>query len=182
MKKIARLNLILVCCVFVFSLFHQDAFAQCAPDPNDIPPASVCPAVIPIPPCAPPLPPAAACPIDDLTFTPLGALSWSCPVGCPACPAPPYDVARGSLDCLRASHNPVPSTCVDGIPAACPGGLAVPPFTSPDIAATPPVGSGYWYSVRVTPGFCGGTTWNSTGVKQCTSYDPLCFACMGCPP
>lgn len=178
-------SLLLVGCVFALCLFHQNVVAQCFPDGNDVAPASFCPATIPVPACAPPLPAAAACPIDDLTFTTsalAAPLTWTCPVGCPACPGAPFDVARGSIDCLRASHNAVPDTCVDGDAVACPGGLAAPPFASPLVAAIPPVGSAYWYLVRVSPPLCGGSSWNSSGVVQCTDYDPVCPACMGCPP
>ena len=193
MRKSHRIGLLLVTGVFALCLFHQDAVAQCAGDPNDIAPASVCPAAIPVPVGPAPLPPAAACPINDLTFTTYLAgadLDWTCPAGCLACPSPGYDVVRGSVNCLRASHNLVSDTCVDGIPAACPGGIAAPPFGSLDIDANPPIivvgterlASAYWYLVRVNPPLCGGSTWNSIGMRQLSDYDPTCPACMGCPP
>src|SRR6266850_981759 len=152
--------------VYMLTLFPQYALAQCAPDPNGA--GAICPAAGPVPVCAPPLPPAAVCPMDTLVFSNQTTLSWVGPVGC----APVFDLVRGDLDCLRSSHAAVPTTCPVGFTSAGASCLLGPP---PDVDADiPAIGEGYWYLVRVDPVFCGATTWNSTGVAQCTDYDPVC--------
>jgi hypothetical protein len=172
--RIPRLALASAVCAYLFMSLPQDTLAQCFPDPNGA--GALCPATIPVPVCAPPLPPPALCPINTLGFTDQVTIDWVGPLGC----APVFDLVRGDVDCLRSSHAPVPATCVVAATSAGPSCLL--PAAPVIEAAIPAFGEGYWYSVRVNPAFCGATTWNSTGVAQCTSYDPICFAIMGCPP
>lgn len=146
-----------------FMLRDGNAFAQCAP-PKGLPacPASVCP----LPPCAPPLPPPEACPISDLVFlADKMTMTWSFPADCPLPAA--FDFARGDLDCLTSSCNPIVATC-----PTCNENNDVDftifqgPFPVP--------GNANWYLVRVDGG-----TWNSSGTNQCTDYDATLP--MACP-
>ena len=83
-----------------------------------------------------------------------------------------YDLARGDLDCLRGSCNPVSMTCVEQVsPTEC-GDVD----TQGVDTMAPPVGHGYWYLVRVNA-----ETWNSDGAGQCTDYNPA-TGILACSP
>src|SRR5437773_2333326 len=103
--------------MLLVTLVSGYASAQCFPDTNGA--GGICPAAIPPAACAPPVPPPPFCPVDTLKFTSAIDLSWAAPAGCLA----PFDLARGDLDCLVASQNPLPATCVVAFTSAGPSCL-----------------------------------------------------------
>lgn len=117
--------------------------------------------------CIAPLPPAAKCPIDTLaSMGDKATLTWAFPAGC-ALP-PIFDMAKGDLDCLVHSCNPIHS-CATCLVGENNGGDAMAVDST-----IPALGQGFWYLARVDEG-----TWNTTGLTQCTDFDAALP--LGCP-
>src|SRR5215470_10365334 len=168
MKRLSRISAWFVIGLAILlssSLTH----AQCMPETAIAPPASVCP----LPACAPPPPP--FCPIAGLAFTDPITLTWlAAPAGCPMA----YDLAKGDLDVLRGTCQPVFNTC--DICVALED--SDPVIGAVDATPDPPVGHGWWYLVRADiPGFAVGS-YNTPAASQCTDYDPDPAPATSCVP
>ena len=131
----------------------EPVYAQCTP-PN------LCPTTTG-PPC---VNPSFSCEITDLVFTNATTLIWMTPGPCSTLPL--FDVAKGDLNALHDTCEPVSSTC-----DSCLGeDVAAPPVID---AGTPAIGTGWWYLVRADDGPANSVgSYNSMSLNQCSDYDP----------